>query len=239
MKTTLAFLALPFLSVAPLSAQVDPSGPGQDLHELFDKMHREGATEEELRKLLADRSDKALLIEPEAPQEREREHQHPQPDRPAPEAPAWRVGLLVEPLLPFVRDHFGLDRNEGVRVVEVANGSPAHRLGIKVNDIVLSAGDKAISTLEDLRQVVERAGRAGQAFKLSWIHRGERKSAQVRPQGPPPAEAEKGDEGAAKRPAIMHRMEEMARRMERQQREIEELRREIEKLKRESRDDEE
>jgi hypothetical protein len=237
MKTTLAFLALPFLSAAPLAAQNDPSGPGQDLVELFEKMHREGATEDDLRKMLEDRSHQSL-IEPEAP------HRHDQPevDRPAPEAPTWKIGLVAEPVAPFIREHLGLEKNEGVRVVQVADGSPAARIGLEVNDIIVVAGDKKISNLEELKEVVERAGREGQPFKLSWIHKGERKGAQLRPDGPPPQVERKRDKverderagDVPPRPAMMRRMEEMARQMERQQREIEQLRREIEKLKRES-----
>jgi hypothetical protein len=212
--------------------------------ELFEKMHREGATEDDLRKMLEDRSEKSL-IEPEAP------HQHgpPQGDRPAPAAPAapaWKIGLLVEPVAPFIREHLGLEKNEGVRVVQVADGSPAARIGLAVNDIIVSAGDKKISNLEELKGVVEHAGREGQALKLGWIHKGERKGAQIRPDGPPPRAERKKDKGerperagaAPERPAMMRRMEEMARQMERQQRELEELRREIEKLKRGSQEEE-
>ena len=235
MKTTIPLFILPFLIAAPLPAQSDPQGPGRDLIELFEKMHREGATEDDLRKLLEDRSQQSL-IEPGT----QHEHEPPQADRPAPEAPAWKIGLLVEPVPPFVREHLGLDKNEGVRVVRVAEGSPAARIGLEVNDIILSAGDKKISNLEELKQMVERAGREGQQLKLGWIHKGERKGAQLRPEGPPQVERERDerDEGAPQRPAMIRRMEEMARRMERQQREIDELRREIERLKRESQADE-
>jgi membrane-associated protease RseP (regulator of RpoE activity) len=243
MKTTLAFLAIPFLSAAPLTAQDAPGGQGQELLELFEKMHREGATEDDLRKMLQDRSQQSL-IEPEAP--REHEHGQPQPDRPAPEAPTWKIGLMGEPVAPFIREHLGLEENVGIRVVEVAEGGPAARAGIEANDIIVSAGDKKISNLEELKEVVARAGREGQPFKLGWIHKGERKGAQLRPDGPPPQIERKRDKGdraeragdAPERPAMMRRMEEMTRRMERQQREIEELRREIEKLKRESRAEE-
>jgi membrane-associated protease RseP (regulator of RpoE activity) len=245
MKTTLAFLALPFLSVAPLTAQDAPGGPGQELLELFEKMHREGATEDDLRKMLQDRSHQSL-IEPEAPREHAHDHGQPETGRPAPETPTWKIGLVGEPVAPFIREHLGLEENVGLRVVEVADGSPAARAGIEANDIIVSAGDKKISNLEELKEIVARAGREGQPFKLGWIHKGERKGAQLRPDGPPPPVERKQDKGdraeragdAPERPAMMRRMEEMARRMERQQREIEELRREIEKLKREARAEE-
>lgn len=255
MKTTLSIFALPFLFSAPLTAQDaprHPDQPGQDLMELFDKMHREGATEDDLRRMLDARSQKAL-VDPGA--QRDHEHGQQQADRPAADAPGWKIGLIVEPVAPFIREHLGLDKNEGVRVVQVAEGSPAARSGIEVNDIVVIAGDKRISNLDDLKQVVERVGREGQTLKLGWIHKGERKGAQIRPDGPPPQverqrdkgeRAERGERGEraeradaeAVRPAMMRHMEEMARRMEKQQRQIEELRREIEKLKRESQSDE-
>lgn len=242
MKTTLAFLALPFLSAAPLSAQQgDPSGPGQDLVELFEKMQREGATEDDLRRFLEGRNDQAQQ-ESEAKREHQ-QHERGQPERPEPEAARWKIGLVVEPVAPFIRQHLGLDGNVGVRVVQVADGSPAARVGIRENDIIFVAGDKRISNLEDLKGAVELAGREGHPIQLGWIHQGERKGAELKPQGPTPVQREKRDERAERaeqRPAaaMMRRMEEMARRMERQQREIEELRREIEKLKRQQQEEE-
>ena len=210
--------------------------------ELFEKMHHEGATEDDLRKMLQDRSHQSLIEPGEKTEDRDVEKHHPpQFEKPIPQTPGWKIGLVVEPIPDVVRDHFALNRGEGVRIVEVMNGGPAHRLGLQVNDIILSAGDKKIGSIEDLREVVERAGREDESLKLTWIHRGERKSAKLRPEGPPPQAGSDGQPQAGdvpQRPAMMRRMEEMARRMERQQREIEELRREIEKLKRESQTDE-
>jgi len=264
MKTTLAFLAAPLLAASPLLAQDSPR-EGQELLDLFERMHRDGATEEDLRKMLGDKAllDLRVPDSPEKPDDhsgnrrkveeafrRDVERgQFRKLDAPEPQERTWRIGLMLEPLPDIVRDHFGLNRGEGVRISMVENGSPAHRLGLEVNDIVLSAGGQNIGKLEDLKEVVERAGREGEPLKITWIHRGERKSGKVRPQGPPEQaerqegqpgqEGRPGDEGAPQRPAMMmRRMEEMVRRMERQQREIEELRREIEKLKRESRAEE-
>ncbi|MEK7950356.1 PDZ domain-containing protein [Luteolibacter soli] len=218
--------------------------------ELFERMHRDGATEDDLRKLLQDRSEQSLIDPEEKAKDRDLyRYDPPQPERPLPpQAPTWKIGLMVEPIPEVVRDHFALNRGEGVRISEVADGSPAHRLGLQVNDIILSAGDKKIGSIDDLRQAVEQAGREDKPLKLAWIHRGERKDAKLRPEGPPPqADREEGRpgqegrpaaEGERKRSALVGSMEQLARQMERQQRQIEELRREVEKLKRESRGDE-
>lgn len=241
MKTSLAFLAIPLLATSTLIAQDGPK-EGQELLDLFEQMHRRGATDEDLRKILGDKtlSDKTLLdLEvPEAPER----PTDPQEDAGKPEIPKksdWRIGLILDPVPQVVREHFALGRGEGMRVFQVMNGSPAHRLGLQVNDIILAAGDKKIGSVEDLKEVVERAGQEGDPLKLTWIHRGERKSGKLRPEGPP-RQGERADdeEENSKRHAMMKRMEAMARRMEVQQREIEALRGEIERLKRESRADE-
>ena len=236
MKTSLAFLAIPFLATSTLIAQDGPK-EGQELLDLFERMHRDGATDADLRKMLGDKA----LFDLEVPEGTEKQTD-PREDVRKLEIPKksdWRVGLILDPVPQVVREHFALGRGEGMRVFQVMNGSPAHRLGLQANDIILSAGDKKIGSVDDLREVVERAGQEGEPLKLTWIHRGDRKSGKLRPEGPQAQEERDKDDGEdSKRHAMMRRMEAMARRMEIQQREIEVLRDEIERLKRESKADE-
>ena len=232
MKTSLAFLAVPFLVTSTLIAQEGPK-EGQELLDLFERMHHDGATEAELRKMLGDKT----LLDLEVPEGVEKQTDPSEDGRKLeiPKKSDWRIGLILDPVPQVVREHFALGRGEGMRVFQVMNGSAAHRLGLQVNDIILAAGDKKIGSVEDLKEVVERAGQEGEPLKLTWIHRGERKSGKLRPEGPQQqGERDEDDREESTQRAMMRRMEAMARRMEVQQREIEVLRGEIERLKRES-----
>jgi len=257
------FLLATCACVAPLSAQ--DQGPGNDLIELFEKSQREGATDEELMRMLDDK-DKTLLLDlrgPEfrevSPEELQREKdavfdlirrlegqaQPRNPDRPkddasdrreleiprsdpAPGPARWLVGVVVNPIEPALRSHFDLPEGTGVIVESVMRGSPAAEAGIKTKDLIVTADGRKVSSLEDLRAAVEKAGSEGKAMKLDVIQRGKRSVVEVKPRGPeaPAAKAERREPGPAMRP-----MMEIQRRLDQQQREIEALRREIRELR--------
>ncbi len=188
MKTTFSLLAASVL-ILPLSAQ--ESGPGTDLIDLFEKSQREGATDETLRQLLENKA----LLELKGPEfrelapDRQREQLekqlrddikggafHPQ---------TWFIGLGVESVDSFIREHLGLEKDAGVKVIQVVPGSPAARAGIQTNDIVFKAAGQKVSSLEGLKQAVEQAGKEDRPLRLEWIHQGTRKDAEIRPEGVP------------------------------------------------------
>lgn len=250
------FLLATCACVAPLSAQ--DQGPGNDLIELFEKSQREGATDEELMRMLEDKSLLDLRgpgFREVSPEELQREKdavfdmirrlkgqaQPGIPDRAqddaaprrdmestAPRQPRWLVGLVVNPLDPALRAHFDLPEGSGVVVESVMRGSPAAEAGIKTNDLIVTADGRKLSSLEDLRAAVEKAGSEGKAMKLDVIQRGKRSVVEVKPRGPeaPAAKAERREPGPAMRP-----MMEIQRRLDQQQQEIEALRREIRELR--------
>lgn len=250
------FLIAACACVAPLSAQGE--GPGTDLIELFEKSQREGASDEELMRMLEDKS----LLDPRGPEFRELSPEVLQrekdavsdmirrlkgPDKPdepnrvkdapsqrrdmestAPRQPRWLVGLVVSPLGPALRAHFDLPEGRGVIVESVMRGSPAAEAGIKTNDLIVTADGRRVASLEDLRAAVEKAGKEGKAMKLDIIQRGKRSVVEVKPRGP-----EAPAQQAERRdpgPA-MRPMMEIQRRLDQQQREIEALRREIRELR--------
>lgn len=59
------------------------------------------------------------------------------------------LGLAVQPLNVELADAFGLDRQDGVVVVEVEPGSAADEAGIKAGDIVLRVGKRRIRRITD------------------------------------------------------------------------------------------
>jgi membrane-associated protease RseP (regulator of RpoE activity) len=144
--------------------------------------------------------------------------------------PTWRIGVMVEPLDPFVRMHLGLGEDAGVRVSMVAEGDPAAHAGIQVDDIIVAADGGKIANLEALRAAVEKCGKENRPLGLVLIHRGERQSVGLQPEGPKPEAAPENrtqpgpDQG---RPFV-----EIQRRLDRQEKMIQELRGEVKKLRR-------
>ena len=257
MKPFILFLATAAL-VAPLAAQGE--GPGTDLIDLFEKSQREGATEEELLKMLQNKA----LIDLQGTEFRERSPEELQNEKDAaaevlrrlkgnaqpgnagrpedsampegppsgtpPQPPRWFVGLIVKPLDPALRSHFDLPDGAGMVVESVMRGSPAATAGIRPDDILVTANGRKISTLEELKAGVEKAGSDGKALNFEMIHRGTRKVVKVAPRGPE-ISAGPAKKGApvpenSKRPMI-----EIQRRLDAQQQEIEKLRREVEWLR--------
>lgn len=253
MKPLLLLIATTALA-APLAAQSE--GPGNDLIELFEQSQREGASDQELMKLL---ENKALLdlegaefreVTPEEMQ-REKDAIHEMLQRlkskaepgdagrpknearkaPEPELippPRWLVGLVVKPLDPALRSHFDLPDGAGVLVESVMRGGPAAKAGIKQNDIVVTANGQKISSLEELKIAVEKAGSAGKAMNLEVIQRGQKRLVKVVPFGPESMGGKPVEPGPgpANRPMIR-----IQRQMEAQQKEIELLQREVRELR--------
>lgn len=242
--------------VAPASSQ--DQGPGTDLIELFEKSQREGASDEELMKML-ERKGLIELQDTEfravTPEELKREKEAvddmrlrlkgtaergdarmPEdeatpgklPEPVPPQAPRWIVGLVVKPLNPALRLHFDLQDGAGMLVESVMRGSPAAKAGIKRNDIVVTAYGQNISSLEALKKSVEKAGSEGKAMNLEVIQRGKRSVVEVKPRGPE-------DPAAKAKPTApgppKWPMIEIQRRLEQQQQEIEALRREVRELR--------
>jgi serine protease Do/serine protease DegQ len=59
------------------------------------------------------------------------------------------LGLAVQALNAELADAFGLDRQDGVVVVEVEPGSAAHDAGVEAGDIIVRVGDRRIRRVTD------------------------------------------------------------------------------------------
>lgn len=64
------------------------------------------------------------------------------------------LGLELTPLTDALRRHFGVEEGSGVLVAEVVEGSPAHRAGLDVGDIITRASGEPIVTPRDLTRAV-------------------------------------------------------------------------------------
>jgi predicted metalloprotease with PDZ domain len=201
-----AIAAACLLLASGAGAQDAPIEPGRDLVDLFEKMHREGIDEQEIRRML----DRGIDLEPRPTGEAQRP------------GGRWFIGLMVEPLPPFLREHLALDADSGVRVSRVLPESPAAKAGIQPNDIVTTANGRKVGSLPDLKQAVDAAGKDAKPLKIEWLHRGQPKSAEIQPQDLAPPAPE---------PPVATPLESIQRQLDRQQREIDALRKELRRLR--------
>lgn len=84
----------------------------------------------------------------------------------AQEETPW-LGIKLEVIDKTERDKLKID--SGLRVTEVTKGSPADTAGIEKGDIILSAGEKTVNSIEDMRDVMAKL-RPGDTLGLGVRH---------------------------------------------------------------------
>jgi beta-lactamase regulating signal transducer with metallopeptidase domain len=106
-----------------------------------------------------------------------------------------RLGVTIEAVPGILVEQLDLPKGQGVILVQVFEGTPAAKAGLKVNDIVLEVAGKAV-TVEALPKVV--AGlKNDEAFEVTVIRKGKKESVKgVTIPSPPTKEKEK--DGAKK-----------------------------------------
>src|SRR5262245_24277063 len=65
-----------------------------------------------------------------------------------------RLGVRIEQIDAATRTRLGLQRDEGVVVVEVTPGSAAERAGLQANDIFVSINGTSIDTVDELQRTI-------------------------------------------------------------------------------------
>ncbi|MHC5074059.1 MAG: PDZ domain-containing protein, partial [Planctomycetota bacterium] len=98
------------------------------------------------------------------------------------EGPSYEEGrtylgimLDMEPLPEILTKHLDLESGQGVRIQNIAHGSPADQAGLEQDDIVIQFGDMEIRHGQELVEAV-RNSEVGQEVVLLVIHLGERKT---------------------------------------------------------------
>ena len=87
-------------------------------------------------------------------------------------------GAKVSNLSPALADSLRLNpSSEGVVIVEIVNGSPAHRLGFQRGDLVLSVNDAKIAKTRDLERV---AGQQTRRWSITIMRAGQQLSVELR-----------------------------------------------------------
>jgi serine protease Do len=69
-----------------------------------------------------------------------------------------RIGVDALEIPSSLRAHFGAPEDAGVIVWRVTEGSPADDAGIRVGDVIYEADGQAVTSLEDLSQIVSEGG---------------------------------------------------------------------------------
>jgi S1-C subfamily serine protease len=102
------------------------------------------------------------------------------------------LGIQMTDLTPELRDRINadpdlslkVDRDEGVLVMRVMDGTPAEAAGIQPGDIIIAMNDKPIETASDVQQAVE-ATAIGEMLTLEINRDGETRQIQASPMSLP------------------------------------------------------
>jgi S1-C subfamily serine protease len=70
--------------------------------------------------------------------------------------PRARIGVAGEnvPISRRYVRHFGLERESGVRAIQVERGGPAHTAGLREGDLIIGLGDEIVAGVDDLHRLL-------------------------------------------------------------------------------------
>ena len=72
------------------------------------------------------------------------------------------IGLKLAPLTDELRKKFGLkDAVKGVVITEIDPASPAVQRNVKAGDVIIEAGDEAVSTVQEIAERIEKVRKTG------------------------------------------------------------------------------
>lgn len=163
-------LPLPFGDLDELLKEPPPGVDPQEWQRLRELLRRQ---QEELRQMLEQ------LHRGQLPEDRRRILP------PAGLRPPWfaepaqrhpRLGVIVEPLHPALRDQLSLADDQGVLVREVVPDSPAAKVGIKPHDILLELGGKAVPAHPEAFVRLVRELPAGKVGKVVVLRKGKKET---------------------------------------------------------------
>jgi serine protease Do len=144
-------------------------------------------------------------------------------DRPLPPSEGrGRIGIQVQPMTPELREHMKAPKEAGVLVVRVEEGMPAAEAGVRVGDVLTSAGGDPIDSPHDLIARVAIVPE-GEKLALEGVRDGRALKLEVAPAGAPMS-----GHGAFERwlpggPGFHQGMEALERRLEDLERRLQEL----------------
>jgi membrane-associated protease RseP (regulator of RpoE activity) len=139
-----------------------------------------------------------------------------------------RIGVQVQSMTPELREHLKAPEDRGLLVGRVEPERPAARAGLRVGDVIVSAGGKPMRRPFDLVRVVGRAT-AHQPLELRIVRDGKQRTLSVEPELEPTPWADP-DRWAEWLEKGMHRgSKELRRQLQMLERRLEELERRFER----------
>jgi serine protease Do len=102
------------------------------------------------------------------------------------EPPAFWIGVSVSPLEPALRSQLKLPQNQGLLAIDVIKDSPAAKSEVKVHDILISLGGKALDSQDALVKIVQANGE--KPIRLEVIREGKPQTIELTPQRRKPAQ---------------------------------------------------
>ena len=87
------------------------------------------------------------------------------------------IGVMLdsEPLAPLLTKHLGLVPDQGLRIKNVNRGTPADKVGLERDDIIIGLNGQKVTDHKGFIDEVIQVG-AGNAIELEIIHEGQRKA---------------------------------------------------------------
>ena len=138
-----------------------------------------------------------------------------------------RIGVQVEAMTPELRGYFQVPDDRGLLVVRVEPDRPAARAGLRVGDVIVSAGGDPVHEPFDLIRIVAAAP-AGEALELGVFREAEERTLRVEPEGEPSLWAEPKRLGTWFEEKLHRGSRELRERLEQLERRLEELERKLE-----------
>lgn len=138
-----------------------------------------------------------------------------------------RIGVQVEPMTPELRGFFHAPADRGVLVARVETDRPAARAGLRVGDVIVSAGGEPVREPLDLIRIVAAAP-AGEAIEIGILREGKERELGVEPEGEPSLWAEPERLGTWFEEKLHRGSRELRERLEQIERRLEELERKLE-----------
>ncbi|MGL4513721.1 MAG: PDZ domain-containing protein [Lacipirellulaceae bacterium] len=97
-----------------------------------------------------------------------------------PVARYW-IGLAGGALPPEVRAQVDIEEGQGVLVGSVVSGSPAAEAGVRLFDVLVTAGGKPLSDMRQLADLVGELGEKGASIEVVLLRRGKAETVAITP----------------------------------------------------------
>jgi serine protease Do len=81
------------------------------------------------------------------------------------------LGVGIQDLTPELAEYYGLEQRKGVLVTQTFEGDPAHKAGVRQNDIIIAIDDQPVATGRELSSIIANTP-VGENTKIKLIRNG-------------------------------------------------------------------